>query len=76
MLKTAGELDDIALLRIIALNGKGLVIIPRLGVVNDIDNGSLIVLHEFKSIKQSFYAITRQKKFPNPIINELVRSFL
>ena len=73
-LKTAGELDDIALLRILALTGKGLVVIPRLGVTNDIESGNLVVLHEFKNIKQSFYAITRQKKFPNPIINELLRS--
>ena len=73
-LKTTGELDDIALLRILALSGKGLVVIPRLGVTNDIENGSLVVLHEFKNIKQRFYAITRQKKFPNPIINELIRS--
>ena len=73
--KIAGELDDVALLRILALTGKGLVVIPRLGVANDIENGSLVVLHEFKNIKQRFYAITRQKKFPNPIINELVRSF-
>ncbi|MBC7386924.1 MAG: LysR family transcriptional regulator [Cryobacterium sp.] len=71
----AGELDDIALLRILALTGKGLVVIPLLGVVNDIATGSLVVVHEFKSIKQRFYAITRQKKFPNPIINDLVRSF-
>lgn len=73
-LHVTGELDDVALLRILALSGKGLVVIPRLGVTNDIDEGSLVVLHEFKSIKQSFYAITRQKKFPNPIINELIRS--
>ena len=73
--KISGELDDVALLRILALTGKGLVVIPLLGVANDIENGDLVVLHEFKSIKQRFYAITRQKKFPNPIINELVRSF-
>ena len=73
-LKIAGELDDIALLRILALTGKGLAVVPRLGVANDIENGSLVVLHEFKNIKQRFYAITRQKKFPNPIISELIRS--
>lgn len=73
-LSVSGELDDVALLRMLALTGKGLVVIPRLGVSNDIENGSLVVLHEFKSIKQRFYAITRQKKFPNPIINDLLHS--
>ena len=74
-INVAGELDDVALLRILALSGKGLVLIPKLGVINDIKNKSLTILHEFKNINQNFYAITRQKKFPNPIINQLVHSF-
>jgi LysR family transcriptional activator of nhaA len=74
-LNVAGEVDDVALLRILALTGKGLVVIPKFGVANDIRNKSLAVFHEFKTINQSFYAITRQKKFPNPLIGQLVREF-
>jgi LysR family transcriptional activator of nhaA len=73
-LNVAGEVDDVALLRVLALTGKGLVVLPKLGVSDDIANNSLIVLHEFKNIKQKFYAITRQKRFPNPTIAELVRT--
>ncbi len=73
-LNIVGEVDDVALLRVLALAGKGLVILPRLGILDDIANKSLTILHEFKNIKQKFYAITRQKKFPNPMISELVRS--
>jgi LysR family transcriptional activator of nhaA len=74
-LNIAGEIDDVALLRILALTGKGLVVIPKFGVASDIRNKSIKVLHEFKDISQSFYAITRQKKFPNPLIGLLVREF-
>ncbi len=74
-LKIMGEVDDIALLRILALTNKGAVIIPLVGILGDIENSALTLVHEFKSIKQKFYAITRQKKFQNPIISELVRSF-
>lgn len=69
-----GEVDDIALLRLLALSGKGIVVIPRMGVINDIENKSLFVIHEFKDIRQKYYAITRQKKFPNALIAELVKN--
>ncbi len=73
-LNIAGEVDDVALLRVLALTGKGIAVVPRLGVQSDIESKNLSVLHEFKNIKQRFYAITRQKRFPNPLINEIVRS--
>lgn len=74
-IKTAisGEVDDIALLRLLALSGNGVVVLPRMGVASDIENKSLIVLHEFKNIRQKFYAITRHKKVPNPIIAKLMQ---
>lgn len=73
-LRVGGEIDDIALLRTLAFSDKGIVIIPKLGAEKDLESGSLTVIHEFKTIKQKFYAITRQKKFPNPLIAGLVRS--
>ncbi|MBX9765984.1 MAG: LysR family transcriptional regulator [Bdellovibrionales bacterium] len=73
-LKVSGEIDDVALLRILALTGLGNALVPRVGVQRDIINGDLKLIHEFKGIKQRFYAITRQKKFPNPIVNDLIRS--
>ena len=72
-LNISGEVDDVALLRVLALTGKGVAVVPLLGVQNDIENRSLMLLHEFKNIQQRFYAITRQKRFPNPVINELLR---
>lgn len=74
-LKVGGEVDDVALLRVLALSGKGIVLIPKMGVVNDLANRNLVLIHEFKNFTQAFYAITRQKRFPNPLIAELVRAF-
>lgn len=71
--KIVGEIDDVALLRILALTGKGNALVPKVGVQRDLIRGELRLLHEFKGIKQRFYAITRQKKFPNPIVNDLVK---
>jgi LysR family transcriptional activator of nhaA len=74
-LNIGGEVDDIALLRVIALTGKGVVLVPKMGIQHDLQNKSLSLIHEFRSIRQRFYAITRQKKFPNPMIESLVRSY-
>ena len=73
-LRVGGEIDDIALLRTLAFSDKGVVVIPKLGAEKDLEVGNLILLYEFKAIRQKFYAITRQKKFPNPLIASLVRS--
>jgi len=73
-LSNVGDVDDMALLRLLALSGTGLVVMPRMGAIADIESGELVVLHQFKTIRQKFYAITRQKRFPNPILAELMRS--
>ncbi|MFZ9596477.1 MAG: LysR family transcriptional regulator [Bdellovibrionia bacterium] len=69
----AGEVDDVALLRLLALNGRGLVVIPRMGVLSDVQSKKLHVIHEFETITQKYYAITRQKRFPNELIRDLVQ---
>ena len=72
--QVAGQIEDVALLRLIALSGKGIVVIPRMGVLKDLESRTLSVLHEFKGIKQKYYAITRQKKVPNTFISELIKN--
>lgn len=70
----AGEIDDIALLRIFALRSGGVVVLPQLGVQNDIDDGSVLVLGGAGKIEQRFYAITRQRQYPSKIIESLISS--
>lgn len=71
-IKVTGEIDDVALLRILALRSNGIVIMPEMGIRNDIEAGHIIVLEKLKAIEQRFYAITRQKKEPNPDIRFLI----
>ncbi|MGZ3771549.1 MAG: LysR family transcriptional regulator [Bdellovibrio sp.] len=67
-----GEIDDVALLRIFALRSKEIVALPLLGVKDDIEEKKLQVLGNAGRIEQKFYAITRKKKFPNPLIEKLI----
>jgi LysR family transcriptional activator of nhaA len=70
--RLAGEIDDIALLRIFALRSGAVVALPELGVKNDVEENSLTVLGTAAHIEQRFYAITRQKRVPNKIIEDLI----
>ncbi|NDG84533.1 MAG: LysR family transcriptional regulator [Proteobacteria bacterium] len=63
--RLAGEIDDIALLRILAIRSGAVVAIPRLGVQNDLERGDLQVLGSVPAIRQKFYAISQQRLNPS-----------
>lgn len=71
-IRIAGEVDDVALLRILAIRSGSVVVMPEMGIRNDIQSGDVEVLFKMSSVEQRFYAITRQKKEPNPDIRFLI----
>lgn len=70
----AGEIDDIALLRIFALRSGAVVALPEMGVLLDVEEKALSVLGTAGKIEQRFYAITRQKKSPSRVVESLIAS--
>jgi LysR family transcriptional activator of nhaA len=70
--RLAGEIDDIALLRILALRSGAVVAIPKMGVQNDLERGDLRILGVAQDIRQRFYAITRGRLNPDPEIRRMV----
>lgn len=68
-----GDIDDISLLRLLALSTEAAVLLPKLSVMDDIKKGDLHLLHEFRDINKRYYAITRRRKFPNPLCEYLIR---
>lgn len=70
--KILGEIDDVALLRIFALRSGDVVVLPLMGVKDDLTNKSLRILKNTGKIEQKFYAITRHRKFPNPLVEKLI----
>lgn len=71
-IRIAGEIDDIALLRVLALKSGSLVAIPEMGISNEIKTGEVKVIHNIHKIEQKFYAITRHKLKPNDEIKYLI----
>jgi LysR family transcriptional activator of nhaA len=70
--QVAGEIDDIALLRLLALKSNDIIAIPQMGVINELTSKDLIIFDSNAKISQKFYAITRQKRIPNSLISFLI----
>ena len=68
----AGEIDDVALLRLIAIKSDSLVALPEMGIKNDIEDGSVVIVKKLDSVQQRFYAITRTKKLPSSEVESMI----
>ncbi len=59
------------MLRLIARESRCVALVPPVVVMDEINAGILVERHRFQEIKESFYAITRRRRFPNPLLREL-----
>jgi LysR family transcriptional activator of nhaA len=66
------EVDDMAMLRLLARESGTLALVPRVVVLDELDSGVLVEWHRFPEIREGFYAITPSRKFPNAWVKELV----
>ncbi len=55
-----GYIDDIALLRLLAIETDSVVAIPRIGAARELQNKTIVVQHQFRSMYQKFYLVLRQ----------------
>ena len=68
-----GYIDDIAVLRLLALETNSLVALPRIGVRRELDAKELYLFHEFAKIKQSYYFVYRREGKRHPVLAKLLR---
>ncbi|MEQ9257781.1 MAG: LysR family transcriptional regulator [Roseovarius sp.] len=73
--RIAAEADDMAMLRLLARAGAGLAVIPPIVVRDELDAGTLVELAQFEGISEGFYAVTLQRRFPNPLVAEVLAAF-
>lgn len=69
----AAEVDDMAMLRLLARDGGGVALVPPVVVTGELQRGQLVELHRFKEIQENFYAISPSRRFPNPLAEELLK---
>lgn len=70
----AAEVDDMAMLRLMARETDGVTLVPPVVVRDELEGGQLVERHRFPEIKESFYAITQSRRFPNPLLRELMQA--
>lgn len=65
------EVDDMAMLRLIVRESHSVTLAPPVVVKDEIASGALVELCCLEQIRESFYAITRQSRFENPLLKQL-----
>lgn len=72
----AAEADDMAMLRLLAREDAGLAVIPPIVVRDELASGLLVEAAQLEGIRETFLAVTRERRFPNPLLTELLSRFI
>jgi LysR family transcriptional activator of nhaA len=68
----AAEVDDMAMMRLLAREGVGLAVLPPIVVQDELTSGRLREVEQLPGIGETFFAVTITRRFPNPILMELL----
>lgn len=66
------EVDDMAMLRLLARESGALTLVPPVVVRDELKNGLLVERCRIPDLTESFYAITQSRRFANPLVRELI----
>lgn len=70
--RIAAEVDDMAMLRLLAREGVGLAVIPPIVVRDELASGLLVDADHLPGIRETFFAVVMRRKYPNPLIQGLL----
>lgn len=70
--KIAAEVDDMAMLRVLARENVGLAVVPPIVVRDELASGELVEAQKLGDVIETFHAITLKRRFPNPLLAELI----
>ena len=69
----AAEVDDMAMMRLLAREGIGLAVLPLIVVRDELASGTLIETAKLPNLTETFYGVTAERRFPNPLLVDLLR---
>jgi LysR family transcriptional activator of nhaA len=70
--RIVAEINDMTMLRLIAREKIGLAVVPPIVVKDELEQGVLRELYKLPDLHESFYAVVVKRKFPNPLLRELL----
>lgn len=68
------EVDDMAMLRLLAREKHAIALVPPIVVHDELKNRALVEYCTIPDIRENFYAITQKRQFPNGLLNHLLRA--
>ncbi len=70
--RIAAEVDDMAMMRLLARENVGLAVLPPIVVKDELAAGLLVEADEHPGLVETFYAVTLRRRFPNPLMKEVL----
>jgi LysR family transcriptional activator of nhaA len=70
--RVMAEVDDMALLRLLARDSGDLALVPVVVVADELRQKHLVELHRFAELKERFYAIVPRRRFFHPQLARLL----
>lgn len=69
------EVDDMALLRLLALSGEGLALISKIVVERELRSRNIRFMSRVPNLSEKFYALTLRKRFQNDWLASIIEAF-
>lgn len=70
--RIAAEVDDMAMMRLLAREDIGLAVVPPIVVRDELASGRLVEVKQLPHLSETFYAVTLKRRFPNPLLRQLL----
>jgi len=68
----AAEVDDMAMMRLLAREGIGLAVLPPIVVRDEIAGGALIEHARLPDLSETFFGVSVERRYPNPLLADLL----
>jgi LysR family transcriptional activator of nhaA len=69
------EVDDMALLRLLALSGEGLALVSKIVVERELQSSKIKFMERVPGLAEKYYALTVRKRFESRWLSEIVETF-
>lgn len=69
------EVDDMALMRLLALSGKGLALVSKIVIERELQSRHIKFMARVPGLVEKYFALTVRKRFENAWISEIVDAF-
>lgn len=68
----AAEVDDMAMLRLVARESPGVALVPPVVVKDELDRRVLVEYARVTGLRENFFAVTASRRFGNPLLKALL----